>query len=138
MTLKTYNQNCGLASALDVVGERWTLLIIRSLMTGPARFNEIQSRLPGMGTNLLAERLKSLTRWNLIKKESGRQSSYMLTRKGKALRPILHLLARWGRDYVSGAGTQTDPQWAMFNIEASFCPERSEGISSFESRPAEQ
>ena len=130
MTLKTYNQNCGLASALDVIGDRWTLLVIRSLLTGPSRFNEIQSRLPGMGTNLLADRLKALQYRGLVTKEKGRQSSYALTEKGELLRPVVHQMAKWGRAFVPGSGALSNPQWDMFNIEASFIPEKAQGIDA--------
>ena len=130
MTLKTYSQNCGLAGALDVLGDRWTLLIIRSLLAGPARFSEIMAQLPGIGTNLLAARLKSLGNWGVIEKREGRQSSYELTEQGEALRPILHQLARWGRPFISANGVQSQPNWVMFNIEASFRPERAENIDA--------
>ena len=130
MTLKTYNQNCGLASALDVVGERWTLLVIRSLLTGPSRFNEIQSRLPGMGTNLLAARLKSLQLRGLVEKKEGRQSSYALTDKGETLRPVIARLANWGRVFTPGQGAQSNSQWDMFNIEAAFIPEKAAGVDA--------
>ena len=130
MTLKTYSQNCGLASALDVVGDRWTMLVLRSLSTGPARFNQIQARLPGMGANLLAARLKALQRWGVVEKSPGRQSSYSLSEKGEALRPVLHQLACWGREFVSDSGNHSQPQWEMFNIEASFRPEKAKGIDA--------
>ena len=60
MSNKSYNQYCGLAYALDIVGERWTILIIRELMAGPRRFKDLMAGLPGISTNLLTERLKSL------------------------------------------------------------------------------
>ncbi|HKJ17639.1 MAG TPA: helix-turn-helix domain-containing protein [Xanthomonadales bacterium] len=130
MTLKTYSQNCGLASALDVVGERWSLLIVRTLLVGPARFNEIQAQLPGIGTNLLAARLKYLARWGLVEKQTGRQGSYRLTEKGYSLRPILHQLARWGREFVPATGIENHPWWSMFNIESAFRPERADGLDA--------
>ena len=60
MGSKTYGQNCGLARALDVLGERWTLLLIRELSWGPRRYKDLAEGLPGTGTNLLADRLKAL------------------------------------------------------------------------------
>src|ERR1700690_3355424 len=57
---RNYNQYCGLAAALDLIGERWTLLIIRELLAGPCRYNLLLANLPGIGTNLLADRLKFL------------------------------------------------------------------------------
>ncbi len=59
MSNKTYNQACSLAMALDVIGERWTWLILRALLTGPKRFGDLTRQLPGMGTNLLSQRLQA-------------------------------------------------------------------------------
>lgn len=131
MTLKSYNQSCPLACALDVVGDRWTLLVIRSLLAGPARFGEIQAQLPGIGSNLLSARLKLLTGAGVVTKTGGdRQSAYALSHKGEALRPIAHQLARWGREYLPREGKPALPQWSMFNLEAAFVPERSHGIDA--------
>jgi DNA-binding HxlR family transcriptional regulator len=130
MALKTYNQNCGLAAALDVVGERWTLLIIRTLLSGPARFGEIQSRLPGIGTNLLSARLKQLARRGVIEKQPGPQGEYALTDLGEHLRPMLLQLAKWGRGWLPVAGAAHDPLWTMFNFEAAFVPARAEGLDA--------
>lgn len=130
MTLKTYNQHCGLAAALDVIGERWTLLIVRALLPGAARFSEIQAQLPGIGTNLLSARLKALTRRGLVEKPESRTGGYRLTPKGEALRTLVHQLAVWGRDYLPGPGAAHHPLWTMFNIEAAFRPERAEGVDA--------
>lgn len=130
MTLKTYNQNCGLAAALDVIGDRWTLLVIRALLAGPARFGEIQSQLPGIGTNLLSARLKSLIRRGVVEKEDGQQGDYALSEKGEALRPVALELASWGRGFLPVPGGAHDTRWTMFNIEAAFRPERAEGLDA--------
>jgi DNA-binding HxlR family transcriptional regulator len=130
MTLKTYNQNCGLAAALDVLGERWTLLIIRSLLSGSRRFGEIQAMLPGIGTNLLADRLKSLSRRGVLEKDEGLQGGYCLTARGEGLRSVVGELANWGRQYLPLSGGQYQPQWSMFNLEAAFRPERAEGLDA--------
>jgi DNA-binding HxlR family transcriptional regulator len=60
MKKRKYSQSCSLAVALDVIGERWTWLIIRGLLTGPKRFGELLDQLPGIGTNLLSDRIKTL------------------------------------------------------------------------------
>ena len=130
MALKTYNQNCGLAAALDVLGERWTWLILRGLFYGPARFSELQSQLPGIGTNLLAARLKMLERRGLIERQATGASGYALTSRGEALRPIACQLARWGREFLPIAGGAHQVPWTMFNIEAAFCPDRAAGIEA--------
>lgn len=129
-TLRTYTQNCGLAAALDVIGERWTLLIIRALLAGPARFGEIRAQLPGIGSNLLSERLKSLARRGVLEKRNGAQGRYALTERGEALRPVAQLLARWGRAFLPVSGGAYHPRWTMFNIEAAFMPERAQGIDA--------
>jgi DNA-binding HxlR family transcriptional regulator len=139
MSIKTYNQSCGLAVALDLIGERWTWLILRALLTGPKRYGELQEQLPGIGTNLLASRLKDLCRNGVARRTgSGRQSAYELTAVGEQLRPIAHGLIRWGRQFgdttLSSAGgdsgkpVRSRPEWDMLAIEAAFRPERAEGV----------
>ena len=130
LALKTYNQNCGLAAALDVIGDRWTLLIIRTLLAGPARFGDLQAQLPGIGANLLSARLKSLARHHVIEKLDEGRGGYVLTSKGEALRPIVQALGNWGRSYLPIPGGYHDARWTMFNIEAAFRPERAEGIDA--------
>src|SRR5246127_3230025 len=65
-TRKSYNQNCPIAKGLDVLGERWTLLILRELLGGPRRYSDLRAELPGIATNLLAERLKELQDTGLV------------------------------------------------------------------------
>ena len=100
-----YGQFCGLAAALDVVGERWTLLIIRELLISPARFSEITDNLPGIGPNLLTDRLKQLTERGLIESApvpgDARGKQYRLTELGEALRPMLLSMARWGMKFLT-------------------------------------
>jgi len=97
-TKRSYQQYCGLASALDVVGEPWTLLIIRELLMGPARYSDILANLPGLGTNLLAERLKFLVERGVAEqvdvRGTGAQLAYRLTPTGEELRPLVLGLAR--------------------------------------------
>lgn len=89
---RSYKQNCALAHALDLVGERWTLLIVRELLTGPRRYGELLENLPGMGTNLLATRLKEMTSMELLSKTGDR---YQLTPRGMALEDVVHALIRF-------------------------------------------
>lgn len=124
MALKTYNQNCGLARALDILGDRWTLLVVRGLLGGPLRFSALQAQLPGIGANLLADRLKSLSHHAVVTKGDGQQGEYRLTEKGEALRPVVLGLARWGRGFAPGPTARSHPAWTMFNFEAAFRPER--------------
>ena len=98
MTKRTYKQACSLALALDVIGERWTLLIVRELLTGAKRYGELMDNLPGMGTNLLAARLKDMEEQDLIERVEidGGASAYELTGSGRGLESVVHSLIRWG------------------------------------------
>jgi len=137
MSIRKYNQSCSLAIALDIIGERWTWLILRALLTGPKRYGEIQQQLPGIGTNLLAERLKALCENGIAcKSGTGRQSAYELTESGEALRPITHQLIRWGRQFWTSQGSAGEnsaismPEWGMLAVEAAFLPEKAAGIQA--------
>jgi DNA-binding HxlR family transcriptional regulator len=104
MTSRTYNQYCGLAYALDVVGERWTLLIVRELFAGPRRFTDLMGGLPGISSNLLAERLKSLERRKIVRQRvlppPAGSTVYELTPLGRGLEPTLLELGRWGIQFA--------------------------------------
>jgi len=93
--MKSYAQYCGLAKALDVVGDRWTLLIVRELLIrGTARYSELQHGLPGIATNLLAERLRQLQRSGIVEKVPP-SSMFRLTARGQALEEVIASLGRW-------------------------------------------
>jgi len=101
MARRSYDQYCGLARALDVVGERWTLLIVRNLLLGPLRYSELLRGLPGITTNLLAKRLREMEAHGIIERTGGGAradgtSAYGLTPPGQALEPAIHALGRWG------------------------------------------
>ena len=127
MNKRSYNQACSLATALDLIGERWTWLVLRGLLTGPKRYKDLLDQLPGIGTNLLAARLKDLVWLGIAEKSgSGRQAAYQLTDIGEQLRPISHALINWGRNFPDHAGEDANskPEWDMLAIEAMFRPER--------------
>ena len=92
MARRTYDQFCPVATALDLLGERWTLLVVRELMLGPRRFTDLQAALPGLGTGLLAERLRQMVDAGLIK----RSNEYTLTELGATAAPVVRELARFG------------------------------------------
>jgi DNA-binding HxlR family transcriptional regulator len=100
MSNKTYNQYCAIAQALDMVGERWTLLIIRNLLAGPKRFSDLLKGLPGVSTNILTDRLKALEDDAIIATRylppPAASSVYELTTSGYALVGALSALAQWG------------------------------------------
>ncbi|MGW3160058.1 winged helix-turn-helix transcriptional regulator [Streptomyces sp. NPDC001089] len=97
---RSYEQTCRIARALDVLGERWTLLIVRELALGPRRYGDLLADLPGMGTSLLAARLKHLERYDVVRRTvlpgPGRVAGYELGDRGTALTPLLASLVEWG------------------------------------------
>lgn len=104
MKHRSYDQYCGLAYALDIVGERWTLLIVRELMPGPRRFTDLMEGLPGISTNLLSGRLKRLEQQGIICRRvlppPAGSTVYELTPLGQALEKTLLELGKWGSRFV--------------------------------------
>jgi DNA-binding HxlR family transcriptional regulator len=100
------DMNCGIAQALEVVGEWWTLLIIRDAVLGTTRFEEFHDRL-GISRNILSARLDSLVAAGVMERatyeEARGRSDYVLTEKGRALRPVLAALRQWGDEWVLGS-----------------------------------
>ncbi len=98
---RSYNQDCILAYALDILGERWTLLIARELLLGPRRFADLHTGLPGIGTNLLSKRLKELETQQLIEIDGTgpNRHQYRLTQMGEMLRPTIRSLMMWSIKY---------------------------------------
>ena len=104
--MRTYGQYCSIARALDVVGDRWTLLIVRELVVqGPCRFTDLKNGLPGIAANLLSTRLTELEDAGLISREDApppvATALYALTDNGLALEPVLQALGRWGLRYMT-------------------------------------
>ena len=93
LAMRSYGQYCGLARALDVVGERWVLLIVRELLEGPRRYNELLDGLPGIATNLLASRLRTMEDSGLVTRVEG--GRYSLTPWGRELEETVYALGRW-------------------------------------------
>jgi DNA-binding HxlR family transcriptional regulator len=92
--MRSYGQYCALAKALDVVGDRWTMLIARELLFRPCRYSDLQAGLPGIPTNLLVDRLRQLEKDNVVARDE--QGHYTLTSWGEQLAEPLQALARWG------------------------------------------
>jgi DNA-binding HxlR family transcriptional regulator len=104
--MRNYGQYCSIARALDVVGDRWTLLIVRELLLrGPCRFTDLKNGLPGIATNLLSTRLKELEGAGLVSREDAPPPVatvlYTLTENGLALEPALKALGLWGLRYMT-------------------------------------
>lgn len=117
----SYRQYCGIARALDLVGDRWTLLIVRELLAGGSRYRELQAGLPGIATNLLASRLRRLESDGLVTREG---NEYVLTARGTELRPVLRELVRWAEPLmVDGPqGDHFDGGWLVVALEALLRP----------------
>jgi DNA-binding HxlR family transcriptional regulator len=121
---RSYGQFCGLAAALDLLGERWTLLLVREVLTGPKRFNELLNALDGIGPNLLAKRLHRLTEEGLLVHEPladhDRGGRYRLSPEGQALRPAVLSLASWGLRNMAAHVKEgrVNPHWGMLAVEA--------------------
>jgi DNA-binding HxlR family transcriptional regulator/putative sterol carrier protein len=129
MNRRRYGQYCAIARALDVLGERWTLLIVRELLTGPKRFKDLLEGLPGVGTNLLAGRLRDLEGEGVLRRATlpppAGSAVYELTGRGRDLEPVLMGLARWGLDLLGEPrpGEVLRPVWVVQAIKATFRPE---------------
>lgn len=114
---RTYNQECVLAYALDLLGERWTLLIIRELFLGPRRFGDLHAALPGLGTNLLSKRLKELEEAGLIVGPGAGdgRSVYRLSEAGEDLRPAVHAMMLWSIEYFMARPEPSAPKTCIFS-----------------------
>jgi DNA-binding HxlR family transcriptional regulator len=105
--MRSYAEYCAIAKSLDVVGDRWTLLIVRELaLRGPCRYTDLRNGLPGIATNLLADRLRELERAGVIVREEApppiATTLFALTVRGEGLRPVLEDLTRWGLPLMTG------------------------------------
>ncbi|MEU9053381.1 winged helix-turn-helix transcriptional regulator [Streptomyces sp. NPDC048384] len=98
---RSYDQYCSAARALDVVGDRWTLLIVRELLAGPRRYTDLHADLPGVSTDVLASRLKDMERDGISTRRKlpppGAAYVYELTSRGRELLPVLQALGEWGQ-----------------------------------------
>lgn len=123
---RRYRQHCGLAHALDLVGERWTLLVVRELLLGPLRYSDLLADLPGIGTNLLARRLNGLMRAGIVERRvlppPAGSTAYALTRRGRQLEPALVELARFGGRFLPDP-PDTDTvhaRWTVVGLKHTF------------------
>src|SRR5271169_1729747 len=99
--MRSYGQYCAVAKALDVIGDRWTLLIVRELfLRGPCRYTDLRNGLPGVATNLLADRLRELELAGVVSREEApppvATTLFELTPRGRELSPVLDALGSWG------------------------------------------
>jgi DNA-binding HxlR family transcriptional regulator len=125
--MKRYDQYCPIACSLGLVGERWTLLVVRELMHGPKRYTDLVDGLNGIGTNILAARLKELEAAGLVEKRKlpppAASTVYELTPTGQELRPVLHELARFGARLMGPPPLEAlDPGWLVDALDLALSP----------------
>ena len=118
---KSYCQYCPVAHALDLVGERWALLIVRDLLSGPLRYTDLAERLPGIGTNILAARLRDLEAAGVVAKRKLPPPTpvtvYELTERGRSLQRVVAELALWGaRSLGPPDTTRLERGWIQFPL----------------------
>src|SRR5947209_20582039 len=132
---RSYDQYCAIARGLDVIGDRWTLLLVRDLLLGPKRYKDLLSGLPGIGTNLLADRLRELEGAGLIERTilppHAGSTVYQLTEAGQALEPSAVALRRWGARFM-GPPRKTDvlvPRAYFVAMRGVFNPQAAAGLT---------
>lgn len=132
---KPFEQYCPVAHAICLVGERWSLLIVRELMHGPKRYTDLRDGLPGIGTNILAARLRDLEEAGVLRKRKlpppAASTVYELTEYGAALDETVYALARWGARSLGPPGPEDElyPEWGLNALKALFSPEAARGLT---------
>src|SRR5215204_4849432 len=142
-TMRTYCDGCAAAHALDLIGERWALLVVRELLLGPKRFTDLRTGLPGVSPNVLAQRLRELERAGVVRRRKlpppAASRVYELTDWGSELEPVIIQLGRWGarspsrlRDAALGVDS------LVLSLRTMFDPHAAEGLeASYEFRLGE-
>ncbi|MBN9620785.1 MAG: transcriptional regulator [Actinobacteria bacterium] len=123
---RSYSDPCGIARALDVLGERWALLVVRELLLGPRRFGQLRDGLPGVSPNVLSQRLRALEADGVVSRTDleppASVAVYELTERGQALEPILLELGRWGSAVARVPDRELSPASMLIALEAMFAP----------------
>ena len=122
--MRSYGQYCSVAQALDVIGDRWTLLIVRELLLrGACRYTDLKNGLPGIATNLLADRIRELEAAGLVRREEApppvATTLVRLTEAGAGLEPVLKALGWWGLRYMAGPADADEfrGHWLAYPVE---------------------
>jgi DNA-binding HxlR family transcriptional regulator len=133
---KHYDQYCPIAHAVGMLGERWTLLVVRELLHGPKRYTDLAEGLPGIGTNVLAARLRDLESCGVVQKRKlpppAASTVYELTEYGHGLDEAIYALARWGVRSLGPPGPKDElyPEWGVNAFPALFNPEEARGLTA--------
>jgi DNA-binding HxlR family transcriptional regulator len=132
---KRFDQYCPVAHAMCIVGERWALLIVRELLHGPKRYTDLRDGLPGIGTNILAARLRELEGGGIVRKRRlpapAASTVYELTEYGAELEEVVYALARWGARSLGPPGPDDElyAEWGINALPAMFSPEAARGLT---------
>jgi len=133
-TKRSYEDPCGVARALGVVGERWALLVVRELLYGPKRFADLSRGLPGMSQNVLSQRLRDLEESGVVRRRGlGPPASirvYELTELGRELRPVLLALGRWGGRLPLVPSGELSADALVLALQTTFDPGAADGMSA--------
>ena len=126
---RSYEDTCGIARALDVVGERWALLVVRELLHGPKRFTDLQTGLRRVSPDVLSQRLRELEAAGVVARRTlpppAASRVYELTARGRALEPALHALGRWGSgEPLPAGGAELSADAAIVALESLFDEDR--------------
>jgi DNA-binding HxlR family transcriptional regulator len=142
---RTYGDPCGIARALDLVGERWALLVVRELLLGPKRFTDLRAGLPHVGPDILAQRLRELEQAGVVRRGKlpppAGARVYELTDRGLALEPVVLALGRWGsRAPLPAERGELGVDALVLALKTLFAPARTDGLigRTFELRLDEQ
>ena len=136
MAARNYNQNCPIARGLDVLGERWTLLILRELVGGPRRYGDLRAQLPGIATNLLADRLRELEESGLVDRTElpppVARTVYTLSEVGwRKVLPVIKAVATFGLDLIEPTEGATTPlNGFLAGVLLGFEPARASGVNA--------
>jgi DNA-binding HxlR family transcriptional regulator len=134
VTNRSYSQQCGIAHALDLVGERWALLVIRDLILGPKRFTDLRRSLPGIATNVLTQRLKELEQYGVVRRRvlapPAASTVYELTEYGRELESALLAFGRWGAKSIPERTPDraVRSEWFGVALKAYFQPDAARGL----------
>jgi DNA-binding HxlR family transcriptional regulator len=141
---RTYGDSCGIARALDLVGERWALLVVRELLLGPKRFTDLRAGLPNLGPDVLSQRLRELEQAGVIQRRTlpppAGSRVYELTERGLELEPVVLALGRWGSSAPMPDGeAPLGVDSAVLALKTLFDPAAADGLSAtYELRFGEQ
>jgi DNA-binding HxlR family transcriptional regulator len=132
---RTYGDRCGIARALDLVGERWALLVVRELLLGPKRFTDLRAGLPHLSPDVLSQRLRELEQAGVVRRRTlappAAARVYELTEWGSELEPAVLALGRWGsRAPFPASGEAFGVDSAMLALKTMFSPSRADGLDA--------